>query len=114
VLHFRAALHVQPNHIAALNDLAWILATERNPEIRNVSEAIRLGARACQLSVRTNAACLDTLGTAFAEASRWAEAIEATEKALAIAEAAGQEQLAAEFRSHLQLYRTKSARQPLH
>jgi tetratricopeptide (TPR) repeat protein len=113
VLHFRAALRVQPNHPAALNDLAWILASERNPGIRNVSEAIRLATRACQLSAYTNAACLDTLGAAFAEANRWAEAIVATEKAATIAEAAGQELLAAQFRSHLQVYRAKSARQPL-
>jgi tetratricopeptide (TPR) repeat protein len=113
VVHFRAVLRAQPEHAAALNELAWILATERDPSLRNVPEAIRLGTRACELSAHTNAAYLDTLGTAFSEASRCAEAIQVTEKAATIAAAAGQEKLARQIQSHLQLYRTELARQPL-
>jgi tetratricopeptide (TPR) repeat protein len=112
-IHFRAALRVQPDHTAALNDLAWILTTEHDPRVRNVPEAIRLGTRACELSAHTNAAYLDTLGTAFSEADRWPEAIEATEKAAAIAAASGHERLASQIQNHLQLYRAKLAHQPL-
>ena len=109
VTHFRAALRVQPDHPAALNDLAWILATERRPELRNVPEAIRLATRACELSAYTNPQCLDTLGTAFAQAGRWADAIALTEQAAARAAAAGQPKLAAQIRSHLPLYQTNSS-----
>jgi tetratricopeptide (TPR) repeat protein len=103
-VHFRAALRVQPDDAVTLNDLAWILATERDPGVRNVPEAIRLGTRACELSAHTNAAYLDTLGTALSEANRWAEAINVTERAAALAAAAGQEKLAAQIQSRLQLY----------
>jgi hypothetical protein len=70
--------------------------------------------RACALSSYTNAVYLDTLGTAFSEAGRRAEAIEATGKAAALAAAAGQAELASQIRSHLQVYRAQSteARQP--
>jgi tetratricopeptide (TPR) repeat protein len=111
-VHFQAALRLQPNHAAALNDLAWILATERDPAIRNVLEAIRLGMLACQFSAYTNAAYLDTLGTALSEANRWAEAIGPTEKAVALAAASGQEKLASQIQNHLQLYRAELAHQP--
>jgi protein O-mannosyl-transferase len=109
VVHFRAAIRVQPDHVAALNDLAWILATERAPGVRDVSEAIRLARHACEVSTRTNAACLDTLGTAFSEAGRYAAAIQVTQEAANIAAAAGQEELARQIQSHLQFYRTKLA-----
>jgi protein O-mannosyl-transferase len=109
VVHFRAAVRVRPDHAAALNDLSWILATERAPGLRNVTEAIRLATRACEVSAHTNAAFLDTLGTALFEAGRCAEAIEVTQKAATIAAAAGQQKLASQIRSHLQLYRTKPA-----
>ena len=108
-VHFRAALRVQPDDAVTLNNLAWILATERDPGVRNVPEAIRLGTRACELSAHTNAAYLDTLGTALSEANRWAEAINVTERAAALAAAAGQEKLAAQIQSRLQLYRTRPA-----
>jgi len=113
VAHFRDALRGHPDYAPALNDLAWILATERNPGIRNVPEAIQLGMRACELSAHTNAVYLDTLGTAFSEAGRWAEAIEATEKAAALAAAAGRAGLASQIQSHLQLYQTQPAHQLL-
>jgi len=111
VAHFQAALVAQPDHPGTLNDLAWILATERHPEIRNVPEAIRLATRACKVSGHTNAAFMDTLGAAFSEADRWPEAIEVTEQAAAIAVAAGQEKLAHQIQSHLELYRTRADRQ---
>ena len=111
-VHYQAALRRQPNHAAALNDLAWILATEHDPAIRNVPEAIRLGTLACQFSAYTNAAYLDTLGAALSAANRWAEAIGPTEKAVALAAASGQENLASQIQEHLQLYRAKLAQRP--
>lgn len=107
--HFRMVLRLRPDHAAALNDLAWILATDRNPKNRNVLEAIELGKRACEETHYGNAIYLDTLGVAFSEGGRLAEAIEVTEKAAAIAGSGGQEKLAGQLRSHLQLYRQKPA-----
>jgi cytochrome c-type biogenesis protein CcmH/NrfG len=109
VIHFRAAIRVRPDHVAALNDLAWILTTEHAPGVRDVPEAIRLATRACEVSTRTNAACLDTLGTAFSEAGDYGAAIQVTQEATNIAAAAGQEELARQIQSHLRFYRTKLA-----
>jgi Flp pilus assembly protein TadD len=41
VVHLRAAIKAQPNYASPLNDLAWILATQTDPAIRDVPEAVR-------------------------------------------------------------------------
>ena len=60
----------QPDHPAALNDPAGILATDPSLEIRYVPKAIRLAMHACELSAVANAAYLDFLETTFAEADQ--------------------------------------------
>ena len=51
---FRAALAINPEHALALNDLAWMLATDSDPA--NVTAArscaVRLPIRASQRAVR--------------------------------------------------------------
>ena len=81
IFHFRAALKVNPRYPSALNDLAWILATQSDPQLRNVPDAVRLAEKACQLTNRTNASYLDTFAVALAEASRFPEAASAASKA---------------------------------
>ena len=105
VTHFRAALKVKPLYSNALNDLAWILATETSPQVRNVPEALRLARRACELTHHSNALYLDTLAVALSEAGQFAEAVASTEKAVAVAKAAGQLEIAEQIEKHLPLYR---------
>jgi len=105
VTHLRAAIAAAPKYASALNDLAWILATQDDPAIWNVPEAIRLATRACELTWNREPRLLDTLGVAQSEAGQFAEAIQTTEQALSIAVAAGDERRAAELRKHLEVYR---------
>jgi tetratricopeptide (TPR) repeat protein len=102
---FRAAVRANTNYAPALNDLAWMLATRPEPGLRNVPEAIRCARRACELTDYKEPSHLDTLGVAQAEAGQFAEAIDLTEKAAALAAAAGDTALEAELQSHLKLYR---------
>ena len=41
----RALLRQQPNHLALLNDTAWLLATNPNDSLRNGAEALELALR---------------------------------------------------------------------
>jgi tetratricopeptide (TPR) repeat protein len=104
--HFHAALKANPTYANALNDLAWIQATEAEP---NVPEAIRLSTRACELTRYSNAGYLDTLGVALSQAGRFAEAIDVTERAVLKAEAMGDARVTAEIGRHLDNYRAGKA-----
>ena len=52
-----------------------------------------------------NPSWLDTLAAAYAEAGRFAEAVQTAERALRLAVAKGDRSLAAAMETHLQLYR---------
>ena len=103
----RLALEFKPDYAAAANDLAWILATETNATIRNVDEAIRLATRACELTTNQEALYLDTLGAAYAESGRFAEAMATAQQAVTVARAGGDAGLAARLEQRLIDYRAR-------
>ena len=104
VIHLRAAVRAQPNYASALNDLAWLLATQTDPAVRNVPEAIRLAKRACELTWNKEPGLLATLAAAQSEAGQYPEAIRVTEEAVALAAAAHDERSVAQLRKRLECY----------
>jgi Flp pilus assembly protein TadD len=66
-----------------------------------------LAERACVLTGRRDAACLDTLAAAYASAGRFDEAVTAANEARRLAEATGQSSLAKDIHMRLQLYRDR-------
>ena len=111
IAHYRAALQTRPDLPEALNNLAWILAANADPQVRNGPEAVALAERACQLTDSKQALLVGTLAAAYAEAGRFAEAVTAAEKAALLAEQSRQPELAARNRQLLALYR---AGKPFH
>jgi tetratricopeptide (TPR) repeat protein len=109
IAEFRAALAVNPESPAALNDLAWILATDPDPSARNGSEAVTLGERTCSLTEYRNPLFVGTLAAAYAEAGRFEDAIRTGEKAREIALAGGQQALADRNAELLKEYRAGKA-----
>jgi Flp pilus assembly protein TadD len=105
VEQFRAALDLNPDSVGPLTDCAWILATHPDPEVRDPDEAIRLGARAAELTGNRDATVLDTLAAAYATASRFEQAAKTAEAALALAREAQELQLARSVALRLALYR---------
>ena len=73
IRHYREALQSQPDFDGALNNLAWILATNPKDDLRNGPEAVRLAERACALSRNQSTFCVGTLAAAYAEAGRFAD-----------------------------------------
>jgi Flp pilus assembly protein TadD len=104
VAHYREALQLKPDWPEALNNLAWLLATHPRPEFRDGAEAVRLAARACELTGQKQAVYLGTLAAAHAEAGRFPDAVKAAEAARNLALAAGEDKTAETNRKLLELY----------
>lgn len=101
---YRQVLKLKPDEPAALNNLAWLLATCPDAAVRDGAEAVRLAERACQLSGHNEAQSLGTLAAAYAEAGRFREAVSAAQKAVGLATASGDERLAGICGQLLRLY----------
>lgn len=84
----------------ALNGYAWLLATSPIPELRDGELALRHAHRAVELD--RNAAYLDTLAAAYAELTRFEDALAVQRQALAAAD--GDPALIEELRAHLAAY----------
>jgi tetratricopeptide (TPR) repeat protein len=106
---YRKALQAQPDWPESLNNLAWILAANRDATLRNGAEAVVLAERACKLTDYKEGLFVGTLADAYAEAGRFPEAVSAAEKARSVALAAGQKEIAQKNQELLELYRTGHA-----
>ena len=105
IAQYREALRLNPNLTGALINLAWILASNPDDELRNGAEAVRLAERACELTHYGEPLYLGTLAAAYAEAGRFPEAVTAAEKAEQLATAAGSKPLAEKSRLLLEIVR---------
>ena len=103
VAHFREAARRQPNWRDPANNLAWILATSSNDEIRNGIESLQVARRVVENN--RDAASLDTLAAALAESKDFPAAIETAEQALKLAQEPGNEPLKKQIADHLKFYR---------
>ena len=91
---YREALRLKPDLSPALHKLAWALATDGDANLRNAGEAVQLAERLCAITKYQHAEDLDVLAAAYAEAGRFNDAVQAAQKALELAGAAGQQELA--------------------
>ena len=107
LVHWRAALRVQPDYLPALNEVAHVLAANPEASARNGSEAVTLAQRAVELSGGHEAIYLDTLAAAYAEAGRFAEAVETARRGLEIATRPDQSQLRDGLAAKLRLYEAR-------
>jgi tetratricopeptide (TPR) repeat protein len=103
--HYRQVLLAKPDSAPTLNDLAWILATAPQSDLRNGSEAVRLAERACQLTNRKNPHFLGTLDAAYAESGQFDQAITAASTARDLALASGDKSVAEAAETRVSLYR---------
>jgi tetratricopeptide (TPR) repeat protein len=102
--HWREVLRVRPDYVPALNEAAHVMAAGTDESARNGPEAVKLAERAVKLSGGQEAAYLDTLAAAYAEAGRFSEAVETARRGLEIATARGQSQLSEGLAARMRLY----------
>ncbi len=110
---YHRAMELDPKHPGAYNNMAWILATCGDVHFRNGPLALNYAKHAYALSP-DDPVILDTLAAAYAETGNLPLAIRVAEKAVAIAEKAGDRTLAEQIRKRLELYRQgKPYREPV-
>ena len=107
IAHYREALRLEPASTVALNNLAWLLATQADPKLRNASAAVGLAERACKLSDYRQTAFIGTLAAAYAEAGQFEKAVETAQKACDMARAAGETNLLSRNQELLLLYKNR-------
>jgi len=83
VVLFDEALKAAPKDILVMNNLAWQLAANGDPTVRDGERAVYWAERAAQISSYKNARILDTLAAAYAQAGRFENAIATATNALA-------------------------------
>jgi Flp pilus assembly protein TadD len=106
---YEAALGLVPDWPEVLNNLAWLLATQPSAELRDGARAVPLAERACRLTGSTNLWLLSTLAAAYAEAGRFAEAVNTQKKVCDLASSQGQTGPTESFKIRLELYRSERA-----
>ena len=84
VREYRATLQQNSIHPTALNNLAWILATDMKQENRNGEEALKLAEKACNTTEYREPMFLATLAAAHAEVGRFGEALKIAKRGLAL------------------------------
>ncbi len=111
IRHWREALKISPNDVAAQTALAWTLATDPDPALRNGAEALAISQHLAQQTTNvSDPMLLRVLVAANAEAGRFAKAIETAHRGIALATSQNRADLAAVFQADLKLLQ---AGQPL-
>ena len=111
--HFREATRLKPDWVEALNNCAWLLATQPDARFRDGGQAVALAAHAVTLTRTNDAKLLDTLGGALAEVGRFPEALAAARNAARLAQASGAAELGREIEAHRLCYeRGQPVREP--
>jgi tetratricopeptide (TPR) repeat protein len=105
VTHYDYAIRLKPDWVEPMNTLAWLLATHKDAAFYNPQRAVQLARRACELTNYRNAEMLDTLAAACAAVGNFPDAVVATEKALILAQSAGDTQMTERIQKRLDLYK---------
>ena len=103
----RKAMELIPESVEIQCDLAWLLATHADPDIRNGTEAVSIAEKACAMSERGSVPALEALAAAYAEAGDFDRAAEIGREAMKAARAGGVEERSRRILQGLQLYREK-------
>ncbi len=100
VADLEAALKIRPEDSTVLNNLAWVLATSPDDEVRDGKRAIKLATQACELVEYTQPHILSTLAAAYAETGDFESAIKWSQQAVDKEDPEHGEQLAQELASY--------------
>lgn len=102
---YEQALLLEPDSPAAQNDLAWLLATCEQENLRDGKRALESALAACRTSEYRQPEYIDTLAAAYARQGEFSKATETTQTAI---ELFTKEQDKSESQARLELYKNKT------
>jgi Flp pilus assembly protein TadD len=89
VPYYREALRLKPGWVFPANNLAWLLAADNDPKLRNGSEALELARTVVRADQGQNPSTLSTLAAAMAETGDFPGAARVLNSAIALASRVG-------------------------
>jgi thiol-disulfide isomerase/thioredoxin len=105
----REMTKLRQDHPLPWNNIAWIMATSRDPSIRDVRGSVELAERICRATRNREPTALDTLAVAYAAAGRFEDARATARKAIELAESLNIPELSSVLRARLQLFENNQA-----
>jgi tetratricopeptide (TPR) repeat protein len=105
VAHYERAIALAPEDPHSRINIAWVLATAPDASIRDGIKAVEFAQQAVKLSRSNDPKFLRTLAAAYAESSRFSEAITTAKQAIVIATIQGKSGFANVLDGDLRLYR---------
>jgi tetratricopeptide (TPR) repeat protein len=103
IVQFKETLRLKPKQPDMLNALALALLSCRNQALKDPSKALELAQQACALTQLKEPVYLNTLAVAYAALNNFSEALKTSERALAIAQAKGDQTLVTKLQKQLDL-----------
>ena len=103
IRHYGAAWDVAPSPVVG-NNLAWLLATVNDDELRDGDRAVEVATKAVEMTRGQVPEILSTLAAAQAEAGDFVAAVDTTQKAIELAKAQGKPPLVEELEKSLKLF----------
>lgn len=100
IADYERALRHDANNSGVLNNLAWLLATAPEEELRDGDKSLQLATQACEVTHYRQAHILSTLASAYAELGDFTKAREWSKKSIEIADDSMKEQLRKELASY--------------
>ncbi|MFO0946301.1 MAG: tetratricopeptide repeat protein [Planctomycetota bacterium] len=104
---YRRAMEGSGDAMIGSIELAWLLATSPDDNIRNGEQALSLIEKAREKTKSEDPLVFDAMAATYAELGRWQEAIDAANKALAAASETKDIELQYRIRQRLDLYKNK-------
>lgn len=101
---WRKELQENPGDTELMTDIAQVVASSSDPEVRNADEAMQMLRRAMSLMGAPTAEILDTLGIIYAGKGQFPQALLAARKACGMASASGQTAQAFDIQRRIKLY----------
>ena len=99
---YHEALKLDQNNSGVLNNLAWVLATSPEQELRRGEKALELALKACEVTNYQQAHILSTLAAAYAENGDFKTARKWSQKSVEIGDDSLKDQLRKELASYEQ------------
>jgi tetratricopeptide (TPR) repeat protein len=112
IVQFKETLKLKPKQPDMLNALALALLSCRDQALKDPYKALKLAQQACALTQLKHPVYLNTLAVVYATLNNFSEAVKTSERALALAQAKGDQTLVTKLQKQLDLFKRALVESP--